>query len=625
MTVNYPLTPWFQDGVVAQAASEVVRMGIPFFTSAGNTARRSWHTNSGFVDSGFTISGKPLHDFNPSSSAVDTVQDIYLEAGVDYQLILQWDEPWISTPGSSACTSDLDLYLVDSSDLIIGSSVDNNVGGNAYERIFHTATYTGRYGIAITLFSGNRPGYLKWLVIRGKAFQSVEYPVLSSTTFGHKNIEAAFAVGAARFSNTPRFGVDPAVQESFSSAGGTPIFFDTSGNRLSSPVTPKQPRVVGPDGTLTTFFGTGNRFSGTSAAAPHVAAVAALMPERNPRLTPSQIYSILQDTAEDMDDTATSGFDTGYDTGTGYGFVNANIALAATPMASSPTTPSPPTSPTTPSPTPLPTPECSCFSGSSTMIVHDRGEIEMKNVCVGDKVLTKYGYEPVYGFAHRDETSVSGFLVIYSTVSKSNPLMITSEHLLMVNDTFVPAERIRKGDVLQSSLILESPVTHIESVTMPAGLYAPLTPSGTLLVNGVHVSSYVSLQKNAPASFVLGNGVPTLSQHKLAHMLMSPIRIICIGEIFPRLCSNEYIDVETGYPPYVAFGFQLVAYFDRQVLYLQCVLFILFMVLIGPLFAIESVLGAANVPRALMWLLGIVALWKWSQRRCLEDQKMPQK
>ena len=49
---------------------------------------------------------------------------------------------------------------------------------------------------------------------------------------------------AARFSLTPPFRVDPAVQQSYSSAGGTPIFFDTIGNRLAAAEIRMQPRLV---------------------------------------------------------------------------------------------------------------------------------------------------------------------------------------------------------------------------------------------------------------------------------------------------------------------------------------------------------------------------------------------
>jgi len=73
-------------------------------------------------------------------------------------------------------------------------------------------------------------------------------------------------------------------------------------------------------------------FSGTSAAAPHAAGIAALITERNPSFGADNIYSVLKSTAIDMDDPATPGiFDTGFDPGTGHGLVQADAALDRVP------------------------------------------------------------------------------------------------------------------------------------------------------------------------------------------------------------------------------------------------------------------------------------------------------
>ena len=63
-------------------------------------------------------------------------------------------------------------------------------------------------------------------------------------------------------------------------------------------------------------------FNGTSSATPHVAGIAALMLSVNPELTPVEVRSILQATAEDLGD---PGFDIYY----GHGRVNAERAVAA--------------------------------------------------------------------------------------------------------------------------------------------------------------------------------------------------------------------------------------------------------------------------------------------------------
>jgi subtilisin family serine protease len=68
-------------------------------------------------------------------------------------------------------------------------------------------------------------------------------------------------------------------------------------------------------------------FSGTSAAAPHAAGVAALLLEANPNATPDQVYQALEISALDMEDPYTPGSDPGYDSASGYGFIQADRAL----------------------------------------------------------------------------------------------------------------------------------------------------------------------------------------------------------------------------------------------------------------------------------------------------------
>ena len=71
---------------------------------------------------------------------------------------------------------------------------------------------------------------------------------------------------------------------------------------------------------------TGDTWSGTSMACPHVAGVAALMLEKNPSLSPAGLDSILELTAADL-------ADPGKDNVFGAGLVNAFAAVQATPLA----------------------------------------------------------------------------------------------------------------------------------------------------------------------------------------------------------------------------------------------------------------------------------------------------
>jgi subtilisin family serine protease len=65
-------------------------------------------------------------------------------------------------------------------------------------------------------------------------------------------------------------------------------------------------------------------FFGTSAATPHAASIAALMLQANPTLTPAQIYKALQMSALPMSGTTPNYV-------SGYGFIQADAALALVP------------------------------------------------------------------------------------------------------------------------------------------------------------------------------------------------------------------------------------------------------------------------------------------------------
>jgi hypothetical protein len=167
---------------------------------------------------------------------------------------------------------------------------------------------------------------------------------------GHPGAAGAAAVGAAFFANTALCGTTPAKREFFSSFGGSPILFDTSGNRLAAPVVRQKPDFVGPDGTNTTFFGfplpagldtstvpqCANNASlpnyfGTSAATPHAAGLAALLLQANPGMTPGDIYTAMRFTAAPMVNPSP-------DLTTGYGFLQAGAALAWPNMSVTPST-----------------------------------------------------------------------------------------------------------------------------------------------------------------------------------------------------------------------------------------------------------------------------------------------
>lgn len=342
--IGYIAEPFFQDGIVAQAVNEVVKnKGVTYFSAAGNSARSSY-------ESAFSLSAK-LPPNDPFSYPFDLgylgshnygnndiYQRITIPSGRSISFIYQWDDAFYSVNGGAGAKTDLDILVfykgVFRPDL---SSLEANVGNDPVELI---SAYNGsdepvELDIVIAKWDGPDPNVVKW-VNWGDDDITVEYDTKSATAFGHPNAEGAIAVGAARYSQTPAFStsLSAPVIEYFSSAGGIPVLFNADGTPLASPVIRNKPEIVAPDGGKTTFFyglpgQSTYRFYGTSAAAPHAAAVAALMMEKaGGTLSFQHIRSYLQQSAIDMDDPLTPGFDVGFDFRTGYGLIQADKALA---------------------------------------------------------------------------------------------------------------------------------------------------------------------------------------------------------------------------------------------------------------------------------------------------------
>jgi hypothetical protein len=213
--------------------------------------------------------------------------------------------------------------------------------------------YTAAESVTITigLVSGTAPGRVKFVLEDDGAGSAINSPfnTNSPTIQGHPSAATAAAVGAAFYFDTPQCGTTPATLETYSSAGGDPTLFDTSGNRLATPVIRQKPDFVGPDGVNNTMLGdtladqkqsittsiagcedneSFPNFFGTSAAAPHAAATAALMLQANSALTPTQIINAMQTAALPMTGDGTT---TSYDYDDGHGFVQMAAAFAQIP------------------------------------------------------------------------------------------------------------------------------------------------------------------------------------------------------------------------------------------------------------------------------------------------------
>lgn len=308
-------TTFFQDGFAAQEVSKVVKQGIAYFSAIGNDSNRSYesafHPSSTFVFRGNTYEA---HDFDPSTG-IDLFQDVTLSSGSTIQPLLSWDQP------VGKITSDLELFLV--SNLELPNEAETNVlavsstlfAGGVEQPLEQLAYDTGvaktaYFVIARKIDPANTTNHIKWISTANDADSNVVYQYVNdgsstgaSTIYGQPNAKGAVAVGAVQVNKTPLFGVKPPVLDDFSSQGGTSILFDSQGNRLNIPEIRQKPEIVAPNGVSTTFEPF-KRFFGTSAAAPHAAAVAALLLQRAggaKRLSPDQLVQIMQRSAIAID------------------------------------------------------------------------------------------------------------------------------------------------------------------------------------------------------------------------------------------------------------------------------------------------------------------------------------
>lgn len=316
--ITYISEPFLYDGVVANAIDSVAGLGVSYFTAAGNFGNRSYESpfTSGSVPMGFTA---PAHNFGGAGED-DIYQSITVTEGT-YTIVLQWDDGL----GNETTSTDLDIYLANDDGSRLFGFNRENVNSAPIEVLPFTVLDTAQTNILIVNNSGPDPVRMKYIVFRGEVIFNEYFDANASTIVGQANSENAITVGAVLYSNTPAYGVNPPTVASFSSYGGTSI----------EGINRNKPDLSAPNGVNTSVDLGGPNFDeddfpnffGTSASAPHVAAVAGLLLEAKEKfygvgetITPTEMKSILKNTAVDMGVP-------GHNNRSGAGLVNAVDAL----------------------------------------------------------------------------------------------------------------------------------------------------------------------------------------------------------------------------------------------------------------------------------------------------------
>lgn len=365
--------PYFEDGPMAQAISFVKeKYGVTYFTAAGNSDNSSYTSQfnaRGLGDIEKTIydllpaqlqqelqAGHELHLFEGSNGSNTFMQKI---TKTHDPITMQWNSKW------GANDKSVKVLIFDKDGNYAGDGLLDPDGmhpwsliQNPNKKIDGTIDHKSPFSIAI-VHSGDssksRPGVIKWIAGNAIANVSIDsdagiYTAKTSldsdlgfytgTATGHANGPDSANVGSVQYWSTTAYRAQASDVSRLSSWGGTPIYFDSTGKFLSEPVIRETPAFIVPQKGNTSFFSHGytyefdsdrdffQNFEGTSSAAPNAAAVAALMLQLNPTLTPDEIISSLKITtnpAKQYPESIT--YENGFNNASGYGLINAMAAL----------------------------------------------------------------------------------------------------------------------------------------------------------------------------------------------------------------------------------------------------------------------------------------------------------
>ncbi|MEO8592587.1 MAG: S8 family serine peptidase [Candidatus Solibacter sp.] len=338
--VSYSDEPAFQDGVIAQAVNDVTQEGALYFSSAGNGGNLTNGTtgtwegdfNPGAASGAPLPLGYTLHSFGANNFirlAVGTVD-----------VTLHWADPL----GNS--TNDYDLFILNSggtSVLAGGSSTTPQAGAgfDPIEEVFRASGFAANSRVVVVAKAGAAPralhvGTFGGALVGGTAGETHGHNAPAGCVLSDPNCAgrafgvAAVAWNSARGATRPFPGGALNPTEIFSSDGPRRMFYKANGTPITANnflfgtnggVVLVKPDIAAADGVTTRTPGF-NQFFGTSAAAPHAAAVAAIVKSARPSATGAEISNALRSTALDIRAP-------GVDRDSGYGIVMAMGAIFA--------------------------------------------------------------------------------------------------------------------------------------------------------------------------------------------------------------------------------------------------------------------------------------------------------
>jgi hypothetical protein len=346
--VGYFDEPVFSDGIVAEAVDQIVTSTILpgkkviYTSSAGNDGNNGYRSayrdltdtevrakghhgnlkldvsdknSPHYLSPALTAGG--WHNWNPNGGSEPVTTILVPGANFKYNLFLQWDDLFDQDNG---ITTDYNFLVFDVDGNFLRAVSGTHNAFKTQQPFKHTGNLAlgTVYQVASTKTTQTDPKappapathQLAMYtdldgagVLIGTYFQPA--PLNVPIIYGHPAAKSAIAVAAYDFNWKPTPPYKPEL-ENYTTPGPAYIYFDQSGARLTTPELRLKPEVAGVDGVVTTsFFSPGYynypfAFFGTSASAPTVAGVAALMLQAagGPlSLDAHQVRTVLENTA----------------------------------------------------------------------------------------------------------------------------------------------------------------------------------------------------------------------------------------------------------------------------------------------------------------------------------------
>ena len=242
--IGFFLEPYFEDGPIAQAVQAAIDQGVLYVSSAGNQAQE--HYEGDYVDSG---DGRGSHQISGGNNVFN------ISGFFNVLVILQWSNPF------GQADDDYDICFADETPEVCATYNERQDGDDDPLEFMAVNCLFDGCELQVRRVSGQAQR-LELFILDGGLEPGDR--VLEGSIFGHPAVPGVFAAAAVDV-------LDPGndTVEAYSSRGPSRIEFPALEIR-------DKPDIAASDGVeVSGFGGFPSPFFGTSAAAPHVAAVLA--------------------------------------------------------------------------------------------------------------------------------------------------------------------------------------------------------------------------------------------------------------------------------------------------------------------------------------------------------------